>query len=299
MILWLQFIICAALILISGYRLSRYADIISEKGIFSPGFMGVFFLAAITSCPEVATSLGSITIVNAPDMAIGDLVGAVIINLCVISTFAFFYKKGPILAGQKKSNILTGLLTILMLGLLIGSISLRAFTGIQPGLFNVGIDSILIGLIYLLGIRAIYNHEAINEKPRAGGSHSKLWIKFSVCALVIIASGFWLAHTGKAIADSNNWNEMYIGLTLMAIATTLPEFVVSLSALRLGSTDMAVGNIMGSNFFNISILALLDIFFRKGEFLNSVSFLNIYPAFAAMLLLTAIVIRMHKRPKQC
>ena len=299
MTLWIQFIICTALIFIFGFRLSRYADTISQKGIFSAGFMGIFFLAAITSFPEVATSLGSITIVNAPDMATGDLFGAVIINLCVIGMLSILYKKGSILAGQKKANILTAVLTLLMIGILVGFISFRATTGMRLGIFNIGIDSIIIGLIYVLGIRALYNHETNATKRQSQGNHTRLWVKFAVCAAIIMASGFWLARTRKGIADANGWNEMYVGLTIMAIATTLPEFVVSLSALKLNSVDMAVGNIIGTNFFNISIIVLLDIFFRKDEFLATVSFLNIYPAFLAMLLMGIAIIFMRRKPKQC
>ena len=294
--MWLQFIICAALILIFGSRLTGYADVISKKGIFSAGLMGVLFLSVITSCPELSVSLGSVTLVNAPDLATGDLIGAVIINVFAILVLGILYRKGSILAGQKRSNILSAALTILMLGFIIGFLSLRALCGLRLGIFNIGADSIILGLIYITGISIIYRHEtrmrrsAVKEKVEG-----LVWIKFCVSAAVIIISGFWLARIGKTIADVKGWNEMHVGLVFIAIATTLPEFVVSLTALRLNSVDMAVGNLLGSNFFNLFILFILDIFFRRGEFLSFVSLSNIYPAFFAMLLMVMLLIKMLKR----
>lgn len=294
--LWAQFIICAVLILIFGSKLSGYADDISKKGAFTAGLMGVLFLAVITSCPEIATSIGSVTVVNAPDLATGDLIGAVIINTSLIGLLSVLYPKGPILTGGNRSNILIAALTILMLGFIIGFISLRTITGLKLGIFNIGIDSIILGSIYLAGMYIIYKRETDMAKPTAKEkTDTLLWVKFIISAGTIIITGFWLARTGKAIVDANDWNEMLMGLTFMAIATTMPEFVVSLSALRLNSVNMAVGNILGSNFFNLFIITILDIFFRKGEFLSFVSGSIIYPAFFAMLLISIAVSRMWKR----
>lgn len=298
--LWTQFIICAVLILISGYKLSDYAHIISKKGIFSVGLMGVLFLSVITSCPEIFTALGSITIVTAPDLATGDLVGSVIINLIAVAAFAFFYKKGAVLNGQSKTNVLTAALTILMLGLIIGFISLRAFFDLRLGVFNIGFDSIVLGLIYVMGIAVIYNRETGAGKAREKGKTGMwLWIRFSIASAVIITCGFWLAAIGKSIADFYGWNEMMIGLVLIAFTTSLPEFVVSLSAVKMGAHEMAVGNILGSNFFNLFIIIILDIFFREGQFLSFVSVSNIYPAFLAIILSFFVLAKMLKTKKIC
>jgi len=298
--LWAQFAICSLLILVFGSRLSGYANVISKKGIFSAGFMGVLFLAVITSCPEIFTSLGSITIVNAPNLAMGDLIGAIIINICVFAGLGILYKKRSILTGGSRTNILSGALAILMLGIVVGFISLRSITNLKLGIFNVGFDSIILGLIYIGGMGIIYKYEArIDNSLKKQSGNLYLWVKFLFSALVIIVCGLWLARIGKSIADAHGWNEMYIGLTLMAIATTMPELVVSIAALRLNSPEMAVGNIMGSNFFNVFIITILDVFFRKGEFLGYVSHSNIYPAILAILLLSTVVVFMLKRSRTC
>ncbi len=297
--LWIEFVLCSVLIFVFGFKLSDYAHAISKKGVFSAGLMGVFFLSVVTSCPEIFASLGSITIVNAPDLAIGDLVGSVIFNLFAIAIMAFFFKKGSMLQGQTRSNILTATLTMLMLGLLIGFIALRLFFGINLGIFNIGLDAVIIGLIYIAGIVIIYRHESQNTQAETTRTpHGHLWAKFGISSIVIIASGFYLARVGKAIVDSYGWNEMYIGLLLLAIATSLPEIVVSFTALKIGSREMAVGNILGSNFFNIFIIVLLDIFYRKGTFLSSVSGLNAYSCFFAIILTGVVLLRMLKKGQE-
>ena len=297
--LWVEFILCSVLIFVFGFKLSDYAHAISKQGIFSAGLMGVLFLSVVTSCPEIFASLGSITIVNAPDLATGDLIGSVIFNLFAIALMAFFFKKSSILTGQTRSNILTATLTILMLGFLIGFIALRLFFGISWSIFNVGLGSIIIGLIYIAGIIIIYRHESQKTVPEAAPTpRGHLWAKFLISSIVIIAAGFWLARVGKAIVDTYGWNEMYVGLLLLAVATSLPEVVVSFTALKLGSREMAVGNILGSNFFNIFIIILLDIFYRKGSFLSFVSGLNAYSAFFAIILTGVVIFRMLKRGQE-
>ncbi len=296
--LWLKFIICVSLILVSGSRLCAYADIISKNSRISAGLMGVLFLACITSFPEMFTSLGSITVVHAPDLAIGDLVGAVIINVFFIAMLAILFRKGSVLAGQSRVNISTAVLTIMMLFVIIGALTLRRFTNIKSGIFNVGFGSILLGLAYIAGTVASYKREVKVVMRHTGkGIAAPLMIKFIVSALIIIISGLWLASIGKKISDFYGWNEMYVGVILIAIATTMPELAVSFAALKRNSVNMAVGNLLGSNFFNLFIIFLLDIVLRRGEFLSYVSGLNIFPAFLAIILTTIAVAAMLKKPK--
>jgi len=291
----MKFVICAGLILLSGSRLSNYAHTISKKGVFSAGLMGILFLSAITSCPELFTSLGSISIVSAPDLASGDLIGAVIINILAIGLLGFFYKKKSILKGQNNSNILSAALTIVMLGIVIASLSSNTSFFTSISIFNVGLGSIVIGLTYIIAMHIIYKKESHSMKNKPKGKVApSLWAKFVFASIVIIFSGFWLAKIGDQISTTYGWSQMWVGLVFMAIATTLPEFIVSLTALKLNSAHMAVGNFLGSNFFNIFIIFILDIFFRRGQFLSYVSHSNIYPAFIAILLTSVILIRMLK-----
>lgn len=294
--LWLQFLICTSLIIISGYRLTVYADAISEKTKLSSGLMGIVILAFITSCPELVTALSSITVVGAPDLAIGDLLGADIFNILAIALLGILCGRGSILRGQNRTNIFTATLVVVMLLVITASLTLRRFTDLPLGILNIGFASILLGLIYIGGVTLIYKKELHVAKPHIKGAvTADLLLKFIMSALVIIASAVWLANIGKNISVFYHLNEMYVGVLLIAFATTMPEFVVSLTALKQNSISMATGNLLGSNIFNLFIIAILDVVLRKGEFLSYVSGMNIFPALFAIALTAIAIIAMFKK----
>ena len=301
--LWVKFAICFFLIIVSGYKLSSYADIISKAGRFSASLMGILILAFITSCPELVVSLTSITTVNAPDLAMGDLLGADVFNIFAIALLGIICGRGSILmtstgpSGQSRSNILSAALTAVMLFVVIGFIILSHIFSFRLEIFNISLGSILLAVIYILGCTFIYKHEAHIAKPETKEKIAKpLIIKFIISALIIIGSGIWLAYIGKEITDFYNWNEMYVGVLLLAFATTTPEFIVSLTALKRNSVYMATGNLLGSNLFNLFIIFVLDASLRKGNFFSCISGLNILPASLAIILTVIAIGAMLKKP---
>jgi len=278
--LWIQFIICAAAIIASGYKMTVFADEISKKTGLSSGLMGMLILAFITSCPELATALSSISIVNAPDLAIGDLVGANAFNIFAIALLGVLCGKGSILRRQSKIDIFTAALAVLMLIVVIASIRLGSIAEI----FHTSLGSIIIGVLYIGGIVFIYKRETHAAPREREGITTALKSKFAIAALIIIASGVWLARIGKNISVAYDLNEMYVGVLLIAFATTMPEFVVSLTALKQNSISMATGNLLGSNIFNIFIITILDAFLRRGNFFTYVSGTNILVGLFAITL---------------
>ncbi len=296
MSLLFQFLVCTALIVVSGSRLSLYADIISRRTRFSAGLMGIIVLAFITSLPELVTSITSVTAVDTPDLATGDLVGAVAINIFWIALLGTFWKKGSLLTEQSKSNIFTALFTIAMLLVLAGFLYVHTFADISLQLFNISLGSLIIGALYIGGSILVYKYEtAIAQSKTYEKLPDGLKIKFVTAMTVIVFAGIWLAYVGKGIADSYGLNEMYVGVLLLAFATTMPEFVVSFAAFRRGSSSMGIGNFLGSNFFNLFIILCLDAFHRKGGIFSSISYLNIYSVVLATVLTTVAVISMSRK----
>jgi len=296
--LWPQFFICALIIIVSGSRLSLYAGAISEKTGFSAGLMGILVLAVITSFPEIFTSIGAATLVNAPDLAMGDLLGAVIINVLAIAILGMLSAKGSLMAGQSRANIMTAAFTALMLLAVITSIGLRIAGAPPSGALNISAASFILALLYATGIFFIYR--GASGGGAGAGARNKidgaLKIKFIASATAIAASGLWLARIGKGISEFYGWGEMSVGIILMAIATTMPEFVVSFAAAKRGSPHMAAGNLLGSNLFNIFIIFILDIFFREGELFSRISPSNILPASLAAVMTGIALYAMFKRP---
>jgi cation:H+ antiporter len=118
----------------------------------------------------------------------------------------------------------------------------------------------------------------------------KAYVHFSVNAVIVVAAAIFLPPIGKLIAEITGLGQTFVGNILIALSTSLPEIVVSISALKIGAGDMAIGNLFGSNLFNIGILALDDIFFLKGPLLSSISPNHIVSAFSAIIMMTIAVI---------
>ena len=93
-----------------------------------------------------------------------------------------------------------------------------------------------------------------------------------------------------SVAVVTGLGQSFVGNVLIALSTSLPELVVSIAALRLNAVDMAVGNLFGSNLFNIFILALDDIAYTKGPLLSTIATNNTVTAVAAMTMTTIAVI---------
>ena len=102
---WIRFIICAAVIFLAGYRLSKYGDVIAEKLGLTRAWIGLVLLATITSIPELANSIGAVTYVDSPDLAIGDLFGACLFNMFTLALLDIFYKKETIFTSKYKRHL--------------------------------------------------------------------------------------------------------------------------------------------------------------------------------------------------
>ena len=115
MIIWLEFLLVTGLILYSGSRLSRYADMIAEKTGLSRLWLGLVLMAAVTSLPELATGLSSVIVVGLPDIAAGDILGSCVFNLFLLSILDALSKKAPLASRAHPGNILTAGMSLLLL----------------------------------------------------------------------------------------------------------------------------------------------------------------------------------------
>ncbi len=110
-------------------------------------------------------------------------------------------------------------------------------------------------------------------------------IGFAVAALGIIAAAPFLASSAEHIAEQMGLTETFVGTSLLAITTSMPELVTSLAAVRLGAFDLAVGNLYGSNAFNMAAFFFADVAYREGPLLSAVSEAHAYTALWAILLM--------------
>jgi cation:H+ antiporter len=141
----------------------------------------------------------------------------------------------------------------------------------------VGLYSpVLVGL-YFVAMRVIFSHEQhqrhresreIAEELRyAETTTRQAVVHYAVAAAAVVIAALWLPRLGAELARQTGLGEAFVGSLFVAITTSLPEIVVSLAAVRIGALDLGIGNVLGSNLFNLFILGLDDVFYRQGPLL--------------------------------
>jgi cation:H+ antiporter len=279
LLLWLKFIVAALIIIFSGTKLCQYGDQIAQRTGLTRAWIGIILIAAATSLPELVTSMSAALMVKAPDLALGDLLGSNAFNLMTLGLLLVIYRQR-----HPTSKIVGGAICsffgIILVGLVGGGI--RFHSPFSLGWF--GLDSLLILVIYLWGMRFVYKYEHPGKTPNSKlktqnrspiTDYRSLITKFVVAALFIVGAGIWLANLGEGIALKTHWGRTFVGSLFLAVTTSFPEVVVAGTALKIGALDMAVGALLGSNMFNLAIVSLTDIFYRSGPILGEVSFANL------------------------
>lgn len=302
---WLKFTASVVIIFFAGTKLARYGDAIAEKTGLGRLWIGLMLLAAITSIPELVTGVSSVALVKLPDLAVGDLLGSCIFNLAILAWADIFYRPAPILSQASPRQALSAGMGILLSAVVAGSILAgERFSGLAVA--GVGIPSIIIFLLYLGGIWWIFRSEHSLQAQLLEAvplqQYNELPIKmayrrFALASVAVIGAGIWLAFIGDELAATYHWHTSFVGSLFLAISTSLPELVVTVAALRLGAIDMAVANILGSNMFNITIIAPVDLAYRPGPLLLMVSPAHLITAAIAIVMSLLVILGLRLKQK--
>ncbi|MDP3125479.1 MAG: sodium:calcium antiporter [Thiobacillus sp.] len=300
---WLSLLASLAVIGVAGFKLSRYGDIIAEKSGMSRGWVGLILLASVTSLPELVTGIASVTVADVPDIAVGNILGACVFNLGFIVVLDFLYRKESIYTRARQGNVLAAGYSVVLLGFT-GFNLLLYREGTTLSLGHVGLYSPLILLLYLLAMRSLYQYEKAQVSEYVEDRvelHPDMSLKQAVkgyvmAALAVVAAGVWLPFIAKNLAAAMAWEQSFVGTLFVAAVTTMPEIVVTVAALRMGAIDLAIGNLFGSNLFNIAILAIDDLFYLPGPLLADVSLVHATSAFSAMMMSGLAVVGLVLRP---
>jgi cation:H+ antiporter len=297
------FLICATLITFSGTRLSKYGNLLAEITGLSKAWIGLILMATVTSLPELITGLSSVIVVNAPDLAVGNIMGSCAFNLLILSLLDAMVKK-PITSLVKPSHLVAGSFSIILLTLAGSAILLAPEI---PNLLWFSPFSPLMILVYLMAMRGIFIHEKsqtgetvtvdITTKSKSNELKTVLGI-YSIHALLVIVAALFLPYFGENIALKTGLSDSFFGTLFLAIATSLPELVISISALRIGALDMAMGNLLGSNVFNIFILAISDLFYASGPLYLNISPTHLLSVLASILMSAVVAVGLVIRPEK-
>lgn len=295
-LVWLQYIACFVIILFAGSKLSRYGDAIVKKTGLGGLWIGVVLIAAVTSAPELAASISSAALVGLPDLALGTIFGSCIFNLCLVALIDILYGPAPILSRARLGHITSAAMSILLITIASGSILAgKRFPVLALGW--VGIPSIVILILYLVGARQIYrfgrNH-SVQPPETASPQYAEIprrtvYLRFALAAIAVIGAGIWVSFVGDQIVEISGWGASFVGSLFLAISTSMPELVVVIAALRLGAINMAVANILGANMLNVVAITWADLFYTKGPILAEVSEAHIITAMVAVVMSCIVI----------
>lgn len=305
----IKFIICTIIILYCGKRVARYGDAIAEKTGLGGLWIGVILVSVATSLPELFTGFGSTVFVNAPNLTVGNLFGANTYNLVNIAILDFLNKSGPLLSAVSTGQLLTAVLSLIPLSIAAIGIFLNQQIP-QVAFANVSLYSILILAAYLISTKTIFKFEKKQLKHKELGKEEEVlfkynnislntaYIRYGLAALAIAGAGIWLAYIGDDLARLSGLGQNFIGSLLLGFATTLPEITVSIAALRLGAKELAVANMVGSNLFNIAIIFVNDVLYRKSPIFAVLNQHHIFTAFIVILMTITVIAALILKPKK-
>lgn len=304
---WIEFALCAAVILYAGSRLSIYGDGIADKTGLGRSWIGLVLLATVTSLPELITGVSAVTMHDVPDVAVSGTIGSCMFNVMVIAFLDLLSKHKPVSLIVHQGHMISCGFGIVLLGLVGLDIGFgKQFPTVQLG-NPVGIFSLLYIPVYLFAMRLIYEHEkarpiSVVEEAVHSSLESKslqqLSFYFALHSILIVAAACFLPGIAEEIAKQTGRGQSLIGSSFIAITTSLPEITVCVAAARLGAFDMAVGNLLGSNLFNVAILSVTDFCYSKGAIMPKVSFMNMATALCAMAALAIVVIGLTYRSEK-
>jgi len=308
---WLNagvFALSAAAVWRAGTRLAVCVDGIASRTGLGAAFTGILLLGGITSLPEIAT-VSTAAATGNPALAVNNLLGSAAINVLLLAVAdAAIGRDALTSVVAKPSTLLQGTLGMLLLT----TVAIAATVG-DVALFGVGLWTTALFIMCVLALWLSSGYEsrhvwvAVGANERSEGEEERgtpledlpslrrLAIKTAAAALVILGAGFALSQTGDALARQTGLGASLIGFVLVGFATSLPELSSILSAVRIRSYELAIGDIFGTNLFNIMLLFLADAAYSGGPVLARAGVFEVVAAQLAVLLTGAFVIGLLER----
>jgi cation:H+ antiporter len=304
----LQFILSATAIVIAGALLTRFADRIATATGWGRMFVGGLLLAGATSLPELMVDIRSVRL-GLPDLAVGDLLGSSLFNLLILATLDFAFPSAfrrTAFSAKYLHHALAAVLTIVLTAL----VGIGIASGLEHSFLGVSAFAWALVAVYLYGLRLIFlegraNTGTENSAPEKQSDPGRTrrrsllfaFVGYFCCSFVIVITAPFLVHAADELATYSGLGHTFVGTTLVALATSLPELVATLAAFRMGAPDLALGNIFGSNAFNMVLFAPLDFIYPDVLF-NSVRSAHIVTAFCVVVATSVAVMGQLYRKKE-
>ncbi len=302
----------ALVVAIVGTRMAGLADRIADRTGLGEAVVGGVLLGMTTSISGTVVSFTA-AMEGMASLAFANAVGGIAAQTAFLAVGDLTFRRANLEhAAAELANVFQAVLLVLML-----AVPLLAFTGPEISFLGLHPVSYALPVIYALGVRATAKvrempmwrpvrtpdtrqDTAEEDEETARMGSARLYGGFALSAAILAAAGFVLARTGATLSDALGLSETIVGALMTAVATSLPELVTTLAAIRRGALDLAVGGIIGGNAFDVLFLTLADAGYRGGSIYHAVGpadlfWLVVGIAMTAVLLL-GLVLRERQGP---
>lgn len=255
--MYIGYIVTVAVIVFLSIKLGKYVDVIDAKSNISGAFIGGVMLAAVTSLPELFTSLSAVWIVHENEMIIGNILGSDLINLAffgfILLVFTRKFKKAEFSPFYYVAfAVMLGMYALVSVGLYLSDyMQITWFSAVSPAIL----------CLYVLFINKMpKTSDAAEGAGDDGITLKQAVIRFCICAVVLIGASICMTYLTDIVSDKLNLGKTFAGALFLGVATSLPELISSMTLCHRGNFNAAAGNIIGSNIFNFTILFVADVF---------------------------------------
>jgi cation:H+ antiporter len=267
----LVFLATAAVVIVAGVRLARDGEKIADRTGLGQGWVGAILVASATSLPEIATDVAAVRD-GERSLAIGDLFGSSMANMLILGVADLLTRRTHLMTQVAVNQATVGVLAMALTAVAAAGV----LAGEGLGFLGVGWAPLTIGIGYVLGIRLIYTNRgseglgagaARSREETSSGNLRRAVIGFVAAAAAILIVAPYLARSAAELAEQWGIASGFFGVVFLAAATSLPEVAVVSASVKSGAYTLAVGNILGSNCFNMMILLVLDVVDGAGSVL--------------------------------
>ncbi|MEM9588936.1 MAG: hypothetical protein AAGA03_16770 [Planctomycetota bacterium] len=261
------FALSAVAVGVVGIILARSSDLLGESLRLERSVTGFLLLAAATSLPELVISC-QVAREGRVGMAVGSVLGSCLMNLLILAAIDLSRRgSGSMLSYKAAAHALSGLGSILMSALVVVSILVPG----MPSLGAISLGSLLVLVAYASSFRLVFLDRKVSraadavesdqvetsDKPPRGFRLRPLWLYLGSSAGIFLLSSP-LSVSSDQLATQLSLSGTFFGAVFLALVTSLPEIVTTYEASRIEADDMAIGNVLGSNAFNLLILLAID-----------------------------------------
>lgn len=290
------YIALTAIVVFLSIKLGKYVDLMDKKSKISGAFIGGVLLAAVTSLPEMFTSISSIWVVHENEMVAGNILGSNLINLTFLGIILISFTKkfrNSRLAPHFKTLLITALIAYALCG-----IGMYYSKNLQLGWFNIVTPIVLA--VYAISVHKTPTTEESSEQDDSTLTLKQVTTRFAIAAVVLIAASVGITYMADYIANLLGMNATVAGALFLGIATSLPELISSITLCKRGNFTASAANIFGSNMFNFAILGFADLisFGKAGESVYQASteplLLALFGVISTLAMLVMLIIKEKK-----